>query len=73
MLKGIDPRLNADVLYALRAMGHGDGNQNAGDEGQVPQQTRHPAIFKGEWQDQLFAFRMDVVLRRSFGTLFTRH
>jgi L-fucose mutarotase len=24
MLKGIDPRLNADVLYALRAMGHGD-------------------------------------------------
>lgn len=24
MLKGIDPLLNADVLYALRAMGHGD-------------------------------------------------
>lgn len=24
MLKGIDSRLNADVLYALRAMGHGD-------------------------------------------------
>lgn len=24
MLKGIDPRLNADVLYALRDMGHGD-------------------------------------------------
>ncbi|PCH75191.1 MAG: ribose ABC transporter [Rhodobacteraceae bacterium] len=24
MLKGIDHRLNADVLYALRAMGHGD-------------------------------------------------
>ncbi|MCL4189101.1 MAG: RbsD/FucU family protein [Rhodobacteraceae bacterium] len=24
MLKGIDTRLNADVLYALRAMGHGD-------------------------------------------------
>ncbi len=24
MLKGIDNRLNADVLYALRAMGHGD-------------------------------------------------
>ena len=24
MLKGIDARLNADVLYALRAMGHGD-------------------------------------------------
>ena len=24
MLKGIDPRLNADVLYALRSMGHGD-------------------------------------------------
>jgi len=24
MLKGVDPRLNADVLYALRAMGHGD-------------------------------------------------
>ncbi len=24
MLKGIDPRLNADLLYALRAMGHGD-------------------------------------------------
>ncbi|MFV2093439.1 MAG: RbsD/FucU family protein [Hyphomicrobiales bacterium] len=24
MLKTIDPRLNADVLYALRAMGHGD-------------------------------------------------
>lgn len=24
MLKGIDHRLNADVLYALRSMGHGD-------------------------------------------------
>lgn len=24
MLKGMDSRLNADVLYALRAMGHGD-------------------------------------------------
>lgn len=24
MLKGIDPILNADVLYALRSMGHGD-------------------------------------------------
>lgn len=24
MLKGIDPRLNADVLHALCAMGHGD-------------------------------------------------
>ncbi len=24
MLNGIDPILNADVLYALRAMGHGD-------------------------------------------------
>ena len=24
MLKGIDPRLNADILFVLRAMGHGD-------------------------------------------------
>lgn len=24
MLKGIDPRLNAEVLFCLRAMGHGD-------------------------------------------------
>ncbi|MDE0112282.1 MAG: ribose ABC transporter [Albidovulum sp.] len=24
MLKGIDPILNAEILYALRAMGHGD-------------------------------------------------
>ena len=24
MLKGLDPLLNAEVLYALRAMGHGD-------------------------------------------------
>ena len=24
MLKGLDPRLNADVLHVLRAMGHGD-------------------------------------------------
>ena len=24
MLKGIDPRLNADVLHALRSIGHGD-------------------------------------------------
>ena len=24
MLKGIDPVLNADVLHALRSMGHGD-------------------------------------------------
>jgi L-fucose mutarotase len=25
LLKGIDPILNADVLHALKAMGHGDG------------------------------------------------
>ena len=24
MLKNLDPLLNADVLYALRSMGHGD-------------------------------------------------
>ena len=24
MLKGVHPLINADVLYALRAMGHGD-------------------------------------------------
>ena len=24
MLKGLDPLLNADVLYVLRSMGHGD-------------------------------------------------
>ena len=24
MLIGVDPRLNAEVLYVLRAMGHGD-------------------------------------------------
>jgi L-fucose mutarotase len=24
MLKGVDPRLNAELLYVLRAMGHGD-------------------------------------------------
>ncbi|MGB3142107.1 MAG: RbsD/FucU domain-containing protein, partial [Aestuariivirga sp.] len=24
MLKSIDPLLNADVLFALRSMGHGD-------------------------------------------------
>ena len=24
MLKGLDPRLNADVLFTLRSMGHGD-------------------------------------------------
>ena len=24
MLKGLNPLLNAEVLYALRAMGHGD-------------------------------------------------
>ncbi len=24
MLKGIDPILNADVLHALKSMGHGD-------------------------------------------------
>jgi L-fucose mutarotase len=24
MLKGLDPRLNADVLHALMSMGHGD-------------------------------------------------
>ena len=33
MLKGIDNRLNADVLHALRAMGHGDTLILSNDDG----------------------------------------
>ena len=39
MLKSLDPLLNADVLYALRAMGHGDDDADVNcldiDRGQI--------------------------------------
>ncbi len=51
MLKGIDNRLNADVLYVLRAMGHGDALVIAdtnfpGD--QVAQATVHGELLRME-------------------------
>ena len=36
MLKSIDPILNADVLYALRAMVHGDDQLVDGDHAWRP-------------------------------------
>src|ERR1700761_1151013 len=50
MLKGLDPLLNADVLYALRAMGHGDRLVICGQPKEVPpgQQEVQAAIDRAE-------------------------
>ena len=49
MLKGLDPLLNADVLYVLRAMGHGDDlvicDTNFPADS-VAQQTVHGALLR---------------------------
>ncbi|AXC49757.1 ribose ABC transporter [Paracoccus suum] len=49
MLKGIDPRLNAEVLYVLRAMGHGDllvlADANFPSD-QVAQSTVHGSLLR---------------------------
>ena len=49
MLKGIDPRLNADVLGVLRAMGHGDvlvlGDTNFPSD-QVARSTVHGQLLR---------------------------
>ena len=49
MLKGIDPRLNAEVLYVLRAMGHGDAlilsDTNFPSES-VARQTVHGSLLR---------------------------
>jgi L-fucose mutarotase len=51
MLKGLDPRLNADVLYVLRAMGHGDtlviADTNFPSD-QVARRTVHGALLRME-------------------------
>jgi L-fucose mutarotase len=51
MLKGIDHRLNADVLYVLRAMGHGDvlviADTNFPAD-QVAQATVHGSLLRME-------------------------
>lgn len=51
MLKGIDNRLNADVLYVLRAMGHGDmlviSDTNFPADS-IAQQTVHGSLLKME-------------------------
>lgn len=51
MLKGIDHRLNADVLYVLRAMGHGDALVIADTNfpaDQVAQATVHGSLLRME-------------------------
>lgn len=51
MLKGIDHRLNADVLYVLRAMGHGDALVIADTNfpaDQVAQATVHGDLLRME-------------------------
>ncbi|MEM7717855.1 MAG: RbsD/FucU family protein [Pseudomonadota bacterium] len=51
MLKGIDPRLNADVLYVLRAMGHGDTvilSDTNFPADSIAQQTTHGALLRME-------------------------
>lgn len=49
MLKGISPLLNADVLYALKSMGHGDDliicDTNFPADA-IAQQTRHGALLR---------------------------
>lgn len=49
MLKGLDPLLNADVLYVLRAMGHGDDlvicDTNFPADS-VAQQTTHGSLLR---------------------------
>jgi L-fucose mutarotase len=51
MLKGIDHRLNADVLYVLRAMGHGDmlviSDTNFPADS-IAQQTVHGSLLRME-------------------------
>lgn len=51
MLKGIDNRLNADVLYVLRAMGHGDmlviSDSNFPADS-IAQQTVHGSLLRME-------------------------
>ena len=51
MLKGIDNRLNAEVLYALRAMGHGDmlilSDTNFPADA-IAQQTVHGSLLRME-------------------------
>jgi L-fucose mutarotase len=51
MLKGIDNRLNADVLYVLRAMGHGDmlviGDTNFPSDS-IAQETVHGELLRME-------------------------
>ena len=51
MLKGIDHRLNADVLYVLRAMGHGDtiviADTNFPSDS-IAQQTMHADLLRME-------------------------
>lgn len=51
MLKGIDPRLNADVLYVLRAMGHGDTvilSDTNFPADSIAQETTHGALLRME-------------------------
>ncbi len=51
MLKGIDPRLNADVLYVLRAMGHGDTiilSDTNFPADSIAQQTMHGQLLRME-------------------------
>jgi L-fucose mutarotase len=51
MLKGIDPRLNADVLYVLRAMGHGDTlilSDTNFPADSIAQQTVHGSLLRME-------------------------
>ena len=51
MLKGIDPRLNADVLGVLRAMGHGDTLILADTNfpaTALARETRHGALLRME-------------------------
>ena len=51
MLKGIDPRLNAEVLYVLKAMGHGDtlviGDTNFPSDA-IAQETVHGELLRME-------------------------
>ena len=51
MLKGLDPRLNADVLHVLRAMGHGDTlilSDTNFPASSIAKETTHGALLRME-------------------------
>ena len=60
MLKGIDNRLNADVLYALRAMGHGDLLVVADTNFPADSIARDTVLVAGQRSDEIASLALDA-------------